>query len=590
MSFVKVIIAILMVALVAQLTKSEPVNQQVIFPPSAFDNATQWGIGIGATPTHDACYIIGYNWTDGRAFAQYYQEDLLTRNMTAVGNHVYGDVMGGLDATEMNPAGALLTTDKQSFIWSISTVNNSGTAYGYAYFDHLEDGEWVRKHTFLDPIPGASRLYGGALAGINNGSIFLIGAAAYPVSGPGNTIPSTVEVWSLNNTGGYELEHTLSLLENRTGLYGYSLDISQDGRWIAVGAWNFRPRSVFLYDRYNDYELVAQLAPFGNVTRFGYSISFSPDAEWLIVGVFQFPTTGFDGATVAYRFNSTLDEWDVDNYYLLSIEVNVGVDSPGQGSSVSISGPYEAPDNTTAWSLVYGMPYLDVNSTEIGGVSLWTFNHSVSNWTEIPPPLFGFGELAGSMIFSEPSVTNNSNWRYALMDIENPEEVLFDIMESANPFLDLGWPSTPNRMISHDACSVIVPGISNIGLSTGFVFRWINATEGCPRDIPHPVEPPIEPPVSPPTALPVASPIAPPTASPVIPPTASPTPVEPPTQEPLVPTPIPPETSTPAIIENNKIAISINTAALGAAVLAISIAAAVYYVQPWGASAASLSM
>jgi hypothetical protein len=60
-------------------------------------------------------------------------------------------------------------------------------------------------------------------------------------------------------------------------------------------------------------------------------------------------------------------------------------------------------------------------------------------------------------------------------------------------------------MVSYDGCSVIVAGISNVGISTGFVFRWLNVTAGCPR-LPPPTPTAPSSPISPPTTQSVLSP------------------------------------------------------------------------------------
>jgi len=63
------------VALLVAVATAQPVGEQLIFAPAQFDNATQWGIGVAATPTHSAGFIVGFNYTDGRAFAQYYEQN-----------------------------------------------------------------------------------------------------------------------------------------------------------------------------------------------------------------------------------------------------------------------------------------------------------------------------------------------------------------------------------------------------------------------------------------------------------------------------------------------------------------------------------
>src|SRR6185312_13250784 len=165
-----------------------------------------------------------------------------------------------------------------------------------------------------------------------------------------------------------------------------------------------------------------------------------------------------------------------------------------------ISNAYQLQDGSTAWSLVYGMPYLAINSSEpaFGGVSVWTFDSTLANWTELLPPLEGFGNLTGSFLFgpgnfSEPPVQNSTMWQFSSFG----DTVTERLPNAADgPYLDLGWPATPNRMISYDGCSVLVPGISNVGISTGFVFRWLNVTVGCPR-LPSPTP---NSPISPPTS------------------------------------------------------------------------------------------
>jgi hypothetical protein len=111
----------------------------------------------------------------------------------------------------------------------------------------------------------------------------------------------------------------------------------------------------------------------------------------------------------------------------------------------------------------------------------------------------GFGNLT-----NPPGLmADSSSWRYSFLNETDPFNRTFS--SPSNPYLDLGWTSTPNRMISYDGCSALVPGISNVGVSTGFVFRWLNVTEGCPRLLPPTPTAPSSP-VSPPTTQSVLSP------------------------------------------------------------------------------------
>src|SRR5689334_6460034 len=137
----RVLGVLIIVSLVLVGSRGQPIEHQVILPPPQFNNATQWGIGVANTPTHNAMLAVGYNYTDGMAFAQYYDEDSVTQNMTFFGSVMYGDVMTGFDTTEMNPAGVLLTVDKLTAIWSISTVNDSNLAYGFAYYWSRPDNQ-----------------------------------------------------------------------------------------------------------------------------------------------------------------------------------------------------------------------------------------------------------------------------------------------------------------------------------------------------------------------------------------------------------------------------------------------------------------
>jgi hypothetical protein len=87
-----------------------------ISAPPQFINATQWGIGVGATPDQSAGIIVGFNYTQpgnyaGQAFAQFYQTNASTGQWAPFGQPMLGDVLTGFDTTEMNPAGALVSKD-----------------------------------------------------------------------------------------------------------------------------------------------------------------------------------------------------------------------------------------------------------------------------------------------------------------------------------------------------------------------------------------------------------------------------------------------------------------------------------------------
>lgn len=438
--------------------------EQVIFPPDDLgDSAVLWGIGLAATPSHNAVIIIGFNNDTTNVVAQVSKKN----NETGL-YEPYGVTMTGHPLPELHnylqtdPAPAFMSADERIIIWGFNDVPSSssfgisrfnsppsllGNAYGFLYKYYDNGTGFHYKGVLADPDSTNSRIWASDIHGTPYGDTIVVGAPVYPYT---NMTPGAVVVFNLvsADTLTYEIVHIIERTDASLTLWGYNNVVSADGRYIVTGA--FLDNRVYVYDSQSNYsEVIVFSNPDPSNDWFGYSVSVADDNYRIGIGAFRYNGGSFVGQIYTYEYDSITGNWSTSP--ITHDWSNKTGPNPGQGASGSFSrdGNYFA----------FGMPYAAGES---------------------------HGEIGVLRYFPD-----NDTW------VDFDAVTVFDVTVAPDEPVNIGWPSTVHTLISHDGCHLFGPGPGNIPIDSGYVFSYTD-----PECVPFPPETaPSQ--IPPPTTIPI---------------------------------------------------------------------------------------
>jgi hypothetical protein len=185
-------------------------------------------------------------------------------------------------------------------------------------------------------------------------------AAGYPGYNSDGTDKGVVRVHTYSNNG-WTVKGSEIVGDTNNDMFGLALDMSEDGKFLAIGGDDANPSKVKVYEFVNS----NWVQKGSNVTYtgaagsgFGHAVALSNDGNVLAIGIRNADTA--DGALEddrgivrMYHWNASTTAWDLNTtiYYPVNLESNddddfgTTVNLSGDGKRLIVSSPWSDPEN-----------------------------------------------------------------------------------------------------------------------------------------------------------------------------------------------------------------------------------------------------
>lgn len=248
--------------------------------------------------------------------------------------------------------GSALSFDDSGNYLAVGSPGHSGGGRAYVFF--WNGSAWVEQATITKPIPNGANYFGTSISIDSSGSKMVVGDSALLASpsssGKALVYTRSGSVWSLLDT--------LSPSDgDPDDLFGYSVSMSKDGNYIAVGAmWQAdgiedKAGAVYVFF-WNGSTWVEQAklkaSDSEDYLQFGAGVALTSDGSRLIVGGND---NYYASNKALYLFDRTLTTWSETEKFAYT---NFGSDFREYGESVAIS--------SNGLRLVTGVPETTVYS------------------------------------------------------------------------------------------------------------------------------------------------------------------------------------------------------------------------------------
>ena len=298
-----------------------------------------------------------------------------------------------VNAQWVQQAGNLYGNTNEDTYGSAVCINNNGQrlAVGSPHSDEVAGNSGSVRVYDLD-TSGTLTQIGGSINGNTSDDFF---GSSVAISDDGNTIivgaPNNnagyVKIYQ-NNSDIWELKGTIINGVSSGDSFGTSVDISNDGNTIIVGAPNYDNSSsdegeiVVYYYNGSDWALKGtQIYGDSSGDKLGTSVSISPDGNNIVVGAPYSDADGTNGGQAKiYHYNGS--DWSQVGYNILgggnSDNLGVAVSISSDGNSVALGSPgsdsgrgkaevYNYSNNS--WSIV-GVSILGINTYDYLGKTI----------------------------------------------------------------------------------------------------------------------------------------------------------------------------------------------------------------------------
>lgn len=298
---------------------------------------------FGDTPPYSMSELYGLNFSSGNAvvsgtislsgFRNKTVQSMLVESKMTLSGGANGDSFG---------YSVSISRDGSTFVVGAS---NRNSVYVYEKYN----GSWTQKATLT--ASGIGGKFGSSVSISDNGDAIVVGAPEVPPPGNTNAVgkaflyekPSSG--WSTTSSFTREMATSNSI---STRYYGRSVSISGDGNVIAIGAYyesigsNSTEGAVYAFYRFSsgswsgDNQITSSNGASGD--RFGYSVSLSGDGSFLAVGAYayDFSSVNRDRGAV-FIFKNNTSSWQ-EQAKLTKTDGETNVDYLGQSVSMSQDG------------------------------------------------------------------------------------------------------------------------------------------------------------------------------------------------------------------------------------------------------------
>ena len=229
---------------------------------------------------------------------------------------------------------------------------------------------WGHQITIANPMAELSARFGQNVAITNGGEYLIVGAYFEDV-----TTANQGQAYIYNRTGNvWALQATLvNPTTEASSFFGYSVDISDDGLYALVGAFdedvtNGDQGQVYAFKRTGDTWALESTIPIpvaSSNAQFGFSISLSSGAVYAAIGANK-EVSGASGAGKVHIFKRTGTTWALEQ----TIPNETSEGNANFGHSVSISGNGD--------TVVVGVPFEDIAAANQG--IAYVYKRTGSTW------------------------------------------------------------------------------------------------------------------------------------------------------------------------------------------------------------------
>ena len=193
-----------------------------------------------------------------------------------------------------------------------SDMSASGSVHVFA----LDESTWVYEATLSSPVPQYGSFGFGLSIGLSaSGDTAMIGE--YARSCPGFPYCGAAFVFRRTSTGWTPVANLVSPQPDNGGVFGWAVALSEDGTHALIGAPQERYGRVYeaRADRHGVFSVVREVPrpPHGSLQdKYGFSVSLSADSRWAAVGAIdELCADGYNRCGAAYVLRANGPNWQI---------------------------------------------------------------------------------------------------------------------------------------------------------------------------------------------------------------------------------------------------------------------------------------